>query len=246
MNRDPIGNSQADRLCLAIDLDDENEIMRIVHELKDVVGYFKVNSAFTLFGPPLIRAILGTGAKVFLDLKLHDIPNTVRAYGEAVSLLGVHIVTVHVAGGRQMLQEFVRGSEEMARARGVPRPRLVGITILTSIDETVMNQEMNVQGAIQDEVLRRGKFAAESGLDGIVCSAGELAYVRPKLPSSFYYVTPGVRPAGSGTDDHKRPVTYAEAISAGSNLLVVGRSITGAKDPRSAVEALHNEMRVRP
>jgi orotidine-5'-phosphate decarboxylase len=233
---------KSDRLCLALDVHDDQEILRVVDELKDLVGCFKLNSAFTLFGPALVREILSRGAKVFLDLKLHDIPNTLAGYGDAVVRLGVHIVTVHVDGGTQMLQDFVRSADHRARQLGVPRPRLIGISLLTSIDQATMNHELNVPGSLEDEVLRRGILAAQAGLDGMVCSAAELAVVKPHLPCSFYYVTPGVRPAGAGGDDHKRIVSYTQALRAGSDLLVIGRTVLGAPDPRAALRAVHDTI----
>lgn len=237
--RDP-----ADRICLALDIHDDSEILRLVAELKDLVGYFKLNSAFTLHGPPLVKAMLSQGARIFLDLKLHDIPNTLAGYGEAVTRLGVHIVTVHIGGGRQMLASFTRSADVTAASLGVRRPRLVGITLLTSIDQDILNHEMNVPGLVEDEVLRRGRVAAECGLDGIVCSAGELEAVRAHLPRDFFYVTPGVRPAGHDGDDHRRVHTYSDALRAGSRLLVVGRTVLGSADPRTALRALHNEIQL--
>lgn len=230
--------SPKERICLALDFHDEEQILRTVGELGDLVGYFKLNSAFTLHGPKLIEKILAKRAKVFLDLKLHDIPHTLAGYGDSVTRLGVHIVTVHVSGGLEMLGELVRSADETSKALGVPRPRFIGITLLTSISQRILNEEMNVKGSIHDEVLRKARMAVQAGLDGMVCSAGELEYIRPHLPKDFVYVTPGVRPAGVGNDDHQRVYTYEEAVSAGSRLLVVGRSILAAQDPRAALQDL--------
>lgn len=230
--------SPKDRICLALDFHDRNRILKTVDELGDLVGYVKLNSAFTLFGPDLVHEIIDRGAKVFLDLKLHDIPNTLIGYGDAVTRLGVHIVTTHVAGGVEMMRSLVRGAEETAARLGVARPRFIGIALLTSISQKILNEEINVQGAVEEEVLRKALLAHAAGLDGIVCSAGELGYVRPRLPKDFIYVTPGVRPADATGDDHQRVHTYETAIAAGSQLLVVGRSVLGAKDPRKALADL--------
>lgn len=230
------------RICLALDLHDDAEILKIVDEYKDVVGYFKLNSAFTLFGPPLVRAIKAKGVKIFLDAKLHDIPNTLKGYGEAVTRLGVDIVTVHVAGGREMLTSFVRSAAGTAKELGVPRPHLIGITLMTSIDQQTLTDDLNVASTIEAEVLRRGRIAAASGLDGLVCSAGELDAIRPHLPPDFFYVTPGVRGDANHGDDHKRVHTYADALRSGSRLLVVGRSILTSGDPRRALLDLHEEI----
>lgn len=234
--------SLKDRLCLAMDVHDEAAILRAVDELGDLVGYFKLNSAFTLFGPALVQKIIQKGSKVFLDLKLHDIPNTLAGYGDAVTRLGVHIVTVHVSGGSQMLSEFVASANRTARALGVERPKFIGITLMTSISQTILNDEMNVQGSVEDEVLRKAHMASKAGLDGMVCSVGELAYIRPHLPQGFLYVTPGVRPTGASPDDHQRAYTYREAVQAGSHLLVVGRTVLQSAEPREALKALHDDL----
>lgn len=231
-----------ERISLALDLHDEERIVAAVDELSDLVGYFKLNSAFTLFGPPLVRRILDRGAKVFLDLKLHDIPNTLAGYGEAVTQLGVHIVTTHVAGGAEMLKEFARSVEATARRLDKQPPKLIGITVMTSIGQAALNQEVGVPGKLEDEVLRKALIAASAGLDGIVCSVGELEAVRSKLPRDFCYVTPGVRPSGGSGHDHQRVYSYEQAAAAGSSLLVVGRSILNEKDPRSALLALHSAL----
>jgi len=233
------GEGPKDRLCVALDLHDAKAIVDAVRELKDLVGYFKLNSAFTLFGPPLVRAIVAAGAKVFLDLKLHDIPNTVAGYGETVTRLGVHIVTVHAEGGKEMLRELVRSVDRTAQKLKVARPKLIGVSLLTSIDQELLNGELNIEGSVEDEVVRRGRLAAEAGLDGIVCSAHELPRVRASLPASFYFVTPGLRLDGVGSHDHRRSVSHLDAIRAGSDLLVVGRGLLDAKDRRGAARALH-------
>jgi orotidine-5'-phosphate decarboxylase len=222
------------RLCVALDLNDRQAILEVVDELKDVVGWFKLNSAFTLFGPELVREIRARGVDVFLDLKLHDIPNTLAHYAEAVTRLDVQLVTVHIEGGVEMMRRAVEAATKTAAELGRPRPRLVGITVLTSIGQPVLNGEMNIAGSVRTEVLRRARLAAEAGLDGIVCSAAELASVKAELPEGLFYVTPGVRPKGGSVDDHKRAVSYAEAIAAGSSMLVVGRGIMRADDRHAA------------
>jgi orotidine-5'-phosphate decarboxylase len=231
-----------ERICLAIDFHDEKEILHTVDQLGDLVEYVKLNSAFTLHGSVLIKKILAKGVKIFLDLKLHDIPNTLAGYGDAVTRLGVHIVTVHVSGGSLMLGELVKSADRTAKALGIERPKFIGITLLTSISQKILNDEMNVQGSIQDEVLRKAQMAVEAGLNGIVCSVGELSYIRSFLPADFIFVTPGVRPAGANHDDHKRVYTYDEAATAGSNLLVVGRSVLSSNDPRAALLSLHQVL----
>ncbi len=231
-----------EHICQALDLNDEGEILRCVDELKDLVGYFKLNSAFTLFGPELVRRLLDRGCKIFLDLKLHDIPNTVAGYADAVTRLGVHIVTLHTAGGLEMMKEAMRVATETSHLLGIPRPKLIGVTLLTSIQQKVLNQEMNIPGSVEEEVLRKTKLAIAAGLDGIVCSPAELASVRQALPGKFFCVTPGVRTTGADPHDHKRVHSVSGAIAAGSDLLVVGRTIVRAVNRRAAAREILEEV----
>lgn len=219
-----------DKICMALDLKDERNILNCVEELSDYVGYFKLNFAFTLFGPELIRKIQAYGGKVFLDLKIHDIPNTAAGYVKAACQLGVDLVTVHTAGGTAMMQETVKTAKEFEQITGKPRPKLIGVTLLTSVDKQTLNSDLNIKGSIEDEVLRRAKNAVAAGLDGIVCSAAELPGMKKYLPDDLFYVTPGIRATHGIPDDHKRVVTCGEAIAAGSSLLVVGRDLLAADD----------------
>ncbi|NWF29765.1 orotidine-5'-phosphate decarboxylase [Streptomyces sp. PKU-EA00015] len=235
-----LGASGRERLCLALDLADRGEILALVDELKDLIGYFKLNSAFTLHGPDLVRELLARDVKVFMDLKLHDIPNTLAGYGHAVTGLGAHLVTLHTGGGLEMMRAAVTAADRTAAELGVERPKLVGVTLLTSVDRETLNGDLNVSGTIEDEVRRRALLAAEAGLDGIVCAPSEIDLVRPGLPDDFFYVTPGTRSPGESGNDHKRIGTHAEALAGGSSLLVLGRRIHHAADRRkAALEVLH-------
>jgi len=231
-----------DYVCLALDLDTEKEIFRCVDELSDYVGFFKLNAAFTLFGPRLISELLARGCKIFLDLKLHDIPNTVGLYAEAVTRLGVHIVTIHAAGGVEMMKQATTAAESTAKVVGKNRPKFVGVTLLTSIDQAIMNQELGIPGTIQGEVTRKAELAIQAGLDGIVCAASDLTYLKPNLPNGFLCVTPGLRFTAAESDDHRRTQSHTEAIAVGSNLLVVGRSILSANNRRDAARRLLSEI----
>ncbi|MGQ4487849.1 orotidine-5'-phosphate decarboxylase [Streptomyces sp. SAS_281] len=231
-----------ERLCLALDLHDRSEILRLVDELKDLIGYFKLNSAFTLHGPELVREILERDVKVFMDLKLHDIPNTLSGYGHAVTSLGAHIVTLHTGGGVEMMRAAVTAADRTAAELGVERPKLVGVTLLTSVDRQTLNGDLNVPGTIEDEVGRRALLAAEAGLDGIVCAPSEIEAVKHGLPEDFFYVTPGTRSPGESGNDHKRIGTHAEALAGGSSLLVLGRRIHHAHDRRRAALEVLREI----
>ncbi|MFF2204443.1 orotidine-5'-phosphate decarboxylase [Streptomyces sp. NPDC058145] len=238
-----LGTSGRERLCLALDLTDRAEIIKAVEELRDLIGWFKLNSAFTLHGPGLVREILDRDVKVFLDAKLHDIPNTLAGYGDAVTRLGVHLVTLHTGGGLEMMRAAVAAADRTAAELGVQRPKLVGVTLLTSVDRATLNGDLNVPGTVEDEIRRRARLAAEAGLDGVVCAPGEIELIRADLPDDFFYVTPGTRSPGGSGNDHKRTGTHAQALAAGSSLLVVGRRINQAADRRQAAAEVLRELR---
>ncbi|GAA4057412.1 orotidine-5'-phosphate decarboxylase [Nonomuraea soli] len=231
-----------DRLCLALDMSGRDEILALVDELKEHVGWFKVNSAFTLHGPDLVREILARDVKVFLDLKLHDIPNTLAGYARAVTRLGVHLVTLHTAGGIEMMRTAAASADAQAAELGTARPKLVGVTLLTSVDQQVLNDELNVPGSVEDELRSRAALAAKAGLDGMVCAPPEIPLVRGVVPDDFFFVTPGARSPGQSDDDHRRTGTHAEAVAAGSSLLVVGRRILDAPDRVAAALEVTAEM----
>jgi len=222
-----------DYLCVALDMDDRNRILDLVHELKGHVGFFKLNSAFTRFGPGLVEDIKEIGGKVFLDLKFHDIPNTVASYAKACAELGVDMFNVHAAGGMEMMK---------AAAVNAGSARVIAVTVMTSISQQGMNREMNIAGKVEDQVHRWAKLSSEAGLHGIVCSAADLHAFRDELPKDFMYVTPGVRPAGADHQDQKRVFTPSKAINSGSSLLVVGRAILGADDRVAAAKAIVDEI----
>jgi orotidine-5'-phosphate decarboxylase len=217
-------------VCLPLDnLHTLDQVQALVEELSPFVGRFKVGKeAYTRFGPEVVRRVQDRGAGVFLDLKYHDIPNTVRGAARAATELGVAMFNVHAAGGMAMMAAAMEGVE----AAGVPgeaRPKVIGVTVLTSIDQDALNQECGVPGSVEDQVLRLARLAEASGLDGIVCSAADLHALRGHLRPGFLFVTPGIKgtttPAG---EDQKRVLSPGRAVAAGSSLLVVGRAITGA------------------
>ncbi len=221
-------------VCLALDISDRDEVLKAVDELWDLVGYFKIHSAFTSHGPELVKEIIKKGGRVFLDLKFHDIPNTVANYAEAVTRLGVSYFNLHVAGGTEMLKAARQRAVETAEKLGVQRPKLIGMTVLTSINKEIMNNEIGIPGEVKDRVLKWALLAKDAGLDGIVCSAADLDVVKDKLPGDFFYITPGIRPVGVSHDDQKRVFTPSNAVRAGSSLLVIGRAIYRADDRRKA------------
>ncbi|MGW8267704.1 MAG: orotidine-5'-phosphate decarboxylase [Longimicrobiales bacterium] len=231
-------------VCLPLDgLVSLFEVEALVEELSPFVGLFKVGKeSFTRFGPPVVRLVQERGAGVFLDLKYHDIPNTVRGAARAATELGVAIFNVHAAGGSAMMEAARAGVE--AGGRGVGEaPKVIAVTVLTSIDREILNRECGVPGGVEDQVLRLATLTEASGLDGIVCSAADMHALKGRLKPTFLFVTPGIKgtttPAG---EDQKRVLSPGRAVAAGSSLLVVGRAITGAPDRRKAAREVLEDI----
>jgi orotidine-5'-phosphate decarboxylase len=224
-----------ERLIVALDVPQAEAARELVDRLKGHVGLFKVGSqAFTAAGPELVREIVGRGERVFLDLKYHDIPNTVAGAVASAAALGVSLATVHGLGGRAML-------EAAAGALPALGTKLLAITILTSHDEGTLG-EIGVPGRVADSVKRLALLASDAGMDGVVASPHEVAMIREACGRGFLIVTPGIRPAGAAAGDQARAATPAAALAAGADYLVVGRPITEAKDPAAAADAIVREM----
>ncbi len=231
-----------DRICLALDMQNEEEILQTVDQMHEFIGYFKLNFAFTRYGPSLIEKILKYNVKIFLDLKMHDIPNTVSGYVESVTNLGVHIVTVHTSGGMDMMKAISETAKSISSNTNNIPPKFIGVTLLTNIDKQILNNEMKISGEISDEVIRRVHMAMDSGLDGIVCSPAELMEIKGEIPTDCFCITPGVRAAQSSINDHKRVASFSEAIKAGSDLLVVGRDLLLSKNPIDYAKSIIDEI----
>jgi orotidine-5'-phosphate decarboxylase len=218
-------------------------------------GMFKVGSElFTAEGPVPVRYLVTTGQRVFLDLKFHDIPNTVRAAAREAAELGVSMVNVHASGGRKMMEAALEGarsalqsvSRRMQGSTGIAvgdeaRPRVLAVTILTSLESQDL-EELGISGTPVEAVLRLARLAQSAGLDGVVASPREISAIRQACGPGFLIVTPGIRPASAATNDQARIATPASAIAAGADYLVVGRPITGAPDPVAAADAIVAEM----
>jgi orotidine-5'-phosphate decarboxylase len=230
--------SARDRLCVALDFDDGNAARSLARRLRGRCGWFKVGlELFVSEGPALVSAIAREG-RVFLDLKLHDIPNTVAGAARAAAKTGAAMINVHASGGREMMaaaRDAVAGIEAEAR------PKVIAVTLLTSIGPEAI-ADLPFDGSPSGVALRLAALAAEAGLDGVVCSAAEIAAVRAAHGPDFLAVVPGIRPSGADAGDQKRIATPAAAIGAGASILVVGRPITRAADPEAAVEAIVAEM----
>jgi orotidine-5'-phosphate decarboxylase len=230
-------------LCLPLDMDDKDEIIKTVDELYDLVGYFKLNFAFTNHGPEIVDAIKKKGCKIFLDLKFHDIPNTVSGYARAATRMGVDMFNVHAAGGHEMMHAAVTAANEEAEKNCTARPKIIAVTVLTSLDKKTMNDDLGISGSVEDSVLRLARLAESAGLDGVVCSAADLYAVKDKLPKDFLFVTPGVKGVTTAAgSDQKRVFSPANAVKDGSSLLVVGRAITDAPNRRDAALEILQDM----
>lgn len=225
------------RLIVALDFPDASGALQLAARLEPAICRLKVGKElFTSEGPALVDELSRRGFQVFLDLKFHDIPNTVAQACMAAARLGVWMVNVHALGGRRMM-----AAAREALERGAVRPKLVAVTVLTSMEPADL-AEVGVAGDPEAEVLRLAGLARDSGLDGVVCSAREAAMLHREIGSDFCLVTPGIRPAGAGLDDQSRVTTPVDAIRAGSDYLVVGRPITRAADPGAAARALAQEI----
>jgi orotidine-5'-phosphate decarboxylase len=226
-------------ILVALDVPDAAQAMVLVQDLAPVVGGFKVGlELFVHAGPGLVRRIRETGARVFLDLKFHDIPNTVSRAVAAAVRLDVQWLTVHTSGGAAMMTAAVQSAFQTAHDLKVPSPLILGVTVLTSLDDKSL-EELGWEPPVNRQVERLARLAVTSGLKGLVCSPLEVAALRQILPEDIQLVTPGIRAAEDrGSDDQKRILTARQAINAGADWLVIGRPICAAKYPRAAAEQI--------
>jgi orotidine-5'-phosphate decarboxylase len=230
-------------VCLPLDgLHSLEAVESLVQELSPYVGLFKIGKeSYTRFGPEVVSLVKKLGSGVFLDLKYHDIPNTVKGAARAAAELGVTLFNVHASGGLAMMMAAKQGVEDANLPNGL-RPNVIAVTVLTSIDGETLNQECGVPGSVEEQVLRLAMLTVAAGLDGVVCSAADMHVLKEELRPGFLFVTPGIKgtttPAGG---DQKRVLSPGRAVAAGSSLLVVGRAITGAADrPSAAREVLQD------
>lgn len=229
-----------DPLILALDVPEWERLEALAEMVKGEVKRVKIGlEAYTRFGPAVFREMREKGFRVFADLKLHDIPNTVRGAVEALARWEVDMITVHLSGGRKMLEAAVRASRERARAR--QKPLLLGVTVLTSLEDEDL-EKMGWAGGVEESALRLARLGIACGLEGLVCSPRETALLRRELGPGPYLVTPGIRPGGSPHHDQARTATPREALLAGADYLVVGRAVTAHKRPLEALRTLKREI----
>jgi orotidine-5'-phosphate decarboxylase len=230
-------------LVVALDVASPDQALYLVERLRGVAGMFKVGKQlFTAAGPEVVRKIIAMGERVFLDLKFHDIPNTVAMAGVEAARLGVSVFNVHAMGGTKMMRAVNEAVTETAERERIARPLILGVTVLTSHNQDSL-REVGIDRELKDEVVNLARLCSASGLDGVVASPLEIAPVRSAVEDSgFVILTPGVRPAGASFDDQSRVTTPAEAIRAGADFLVIGRPITTANDPAATAREILAEI----
>jgi orotidine-5'-phosphate decarboxylase len=230
-----------DRIIVALDLPGYDAAAAMVEKLGDLVTFYKVG--FELYisdGERVLEMLRKAGKRVFLDLKLHDIPNTVSRAVGSIATKGASLTTLHTSGGYEMMRAAREAAEKAGETAG--GLRLIGVTVLTSINEETLRNDLLIERSIPKMVIHLAGVAQQAGLNGVVASALELSLLREHYGEEFLVVTPGVRPAGADVGDQKRVVTPKEAFSRGASYIVIGRPVTAAADPAAAVSAIHDEI----
>jgi orotidine-5'-phosphate decarboxylase len=236
-------NCAKDRLILALDVDTLDEAKELVYELKDYVGIFKVGlQLFTSVGPEIINLIHGEGGNIFFDGKFHDIPNTVAKASANLIKHNVTFFNIHIQGGSKMITTSVKLAKETARRLELPKPTILGVTLLTSFGQRTLTEELEIDCNIDDYVGKLAKLAKDSGLDGVVASATDIPKIRKACGEDFIILCPAIRPTWSVVNDQIRVVTPTDAIRAGVDYMVIGRPITAAKDKASAARLILDEI----
>lgn len=231
-----------DKLIIALDVDTQDKAMRLVDTLKNDVRLFKVGlELFSSCGPSIVEDAAKKGCKVFLDLKFHDIPNTVSRAAVSVAGLGAFMFNVHALGGFEMMRKAAEAVKEESLRLKIVAPKIIAVTILTSMDQAELDKT-GISGDAAGAVLRLAKLAKDAGLDGVVASPSEIKILRESLGKDFIIVTPGVRPEWAAAQDQKRVATPGRAISDGASFIVVGRPVTEAKNQREAAQKILKEM----
>jgi orotidine-5'-phosphate decarboxylase len=227
------------RVVIALDVSSPEDALHLVAQLHDLVGMFKVGGQlFVAAGPAIVREIIAAGSNVFLDLKFHDIPNTVSLAAIEAAKLGVSMMTIHAAGGRAMMEAVAK---ELQDKFGERRPTVVAVTVLTSLDTRALF-EMGREEPLDEQVQRLALLAQDCGIDGVVCSPREIQLVRKVVEPKFKIVAPGIRLPDQTLHDQQRIATPREALSSGADYIVVGRAVTAARDPRTATQRLLESM----
>ena len=235
--------SARERLVLALDVNNFKKAEELVDKLTDYVGVFKIgNQLFTAEGAKVVDMVNKKGCKVFLDLKFHDIPNTVARAAEVTTKLGVSIFNVHTFGGYEMMKAAAEATVKISQELGIRKPIILGVTLLTSINQEILEKEIGIKKRLEEQVVHLAKLAKVAGLDGVVASSWEIKEIRKACGEDFVILTPGIRPVGKFSDDQKRVMAPREAIKLGANFIVIGRPIRNAANPVEAAKQILREM----
>ncbi len=235
--------SRRDKLILALDVSDPEYAIEIVDKFSDYISIYKVGlELFTSCGPQIVQDIHKKNKKIFLDLKFHDIPNTVTKAALAATRLGVHMFNIHASGGFEMMKRCCDSVVDLCLRENLERPKILGVTVLTSLSKEALRDELGIPYGVKTHVRHLAGLALRAGLDGVVSSANEVETIRNHCGKGFLILTPGIRPSWSLPDDQKRTMTPKEAIRAGSDYLVLGRSILQQPDPIKAIELISLEV----
>jgi orotidine-5'-phosphate decarboxylase len=229
------------KIIIALDVAAREEALSLVDQIEGGLVYKIGMELFTAEGPSLLEAIARRGKKAFLDLKYHDIPNTVAGAVRSATRHGVFMLTLHASGGKEMMAKAADGALVEAEKAGKAKPLLLGVTVLTSLKDREL-QEVGCASAVGEQVLRLAGLAVSAGLDGIVCSPHEIEIIRREFGREFLIVTPGIRPAWAAAQDQKRIMTPAEALGLGADYLVIGRPVTAAPSPMEAFRRIVNDL----
>jgi orotidine-5'-phosphate decarboxylase len=235
--------SITEKIIVALDMSDPVEAIEYVDKLKDYINVFKVGlELYSSSGPGIVKEIHNRGRKVFLDLKYHDIPNTVSKAAIAATRLGVSMFNLHASGGMEMMKRCRDSVVEICLKENLDKPRILGVTVLTSISREILRDELGISHGVKAQVKHLAALSEKSGLDGVVASAQEASLVRKNCGKGFLIVTPGIRPSWTPPDDQKRVMTPKEAVKEGADYIVMGRGILRHPEPEKALELIALEM----
>lgn len=233
----------AEKIIVALDVDSKEQACELVRRLAPPLSYFKVGSRlFVSCGPSVIEDLKDLGVKIFLDLKFHDIPNTVAEAAEAATSFGVDMFNVHLSGGREMIKAAVTRASDTSARLGLSRPLVLGVTVLSSLNGDMLKEEIGVVRSLDDHVVEMTRMGLDCGLDGVIASPREAELLRKHCGNDFLIVTPGVRPDWAAKDDQQRILTPAQALQSGASYLVIGRPIIKHPAPQEAAEKIIEEI----
>ncbi len=235
-----------ERIILALDVASHDKVINILEKFKEHINIFKVGSElFTAVGPKIINEIQKRGKKDFLDLKYHDVPNTVQKTARVVTEFGVFMFNIHTLGGLEMMKKTAEALAEHSLKKNMEKPILLGVTLITSIDQNTLRDELGIGHSISTQVRHLAGLAFKAGLDGVIASPQEIEIIRAQCGEGFLVVTPGIRPSWTSSDDQKRIMTPKEALMKGADYLVIGRAIMSQPDPIKALERIEKEMELK-